>query len=82
MTEKLGGPGLIRARVFGHTQFVEKDDLFAVEFMFIVGITSSIFKNFVIDPTKHVSPAVIVILCPAIKGMVMTFRTLKSDSEK
>ena len=47
MTEKLRGPGLIRARVFGHTRFVEKDDLFAVEFVLIVGITSSIFKNFV-----------------------------------
>src|SRR6266511_3565545 len=73
---------LAGTRVFHRTLPGDEDDLFAVPLVFVAADFAFVFNDLVIHAREQVGPIVVIVLRPAIEGMVVALGALQSRAEE
>ena len=63
-----------------HGGFV--DDLLADELVLVVGVAAAVLEDLVVDAGEDVGPAVVVVLRPAVEGVVVALGALEAGAEE
>src|SRR5688572_32917894 len=74
--EKARVGGFAGAGVFHFARGREENDLFAFEFVAVVVVAAAVFQDFIFHAGEDTLPIVVIILAPAIEGMVVALGAL------
>ena len=74
--------GLAETRIGVAELIGEEDNLFPDELVAVVIVPASVFQDLVAHAGENTRPVVIIVLCPALVGMVMALRALEARAQK